>query len=281
MEVQAGGGRSASAVPVRGAGARTSAGRAVVRLLLGVVPLLLSACGAAGGSQRLDATRHHAGAGSLTVLAPTSLREPLGELADLYERQHPGSDVTLSFGTSRALTARVRQGAPADVLVTTDDASMQAVRDRVAGRAQVLARNRLALVHEPGNPLRFTGLADLARPGVRVVLPARTVPTGREARAALAQAGVSVAAVAEVLSEQAVVDTVRRGRADAGIAYVTDVRAVTGQVEGIDLPGVSNRYLGAVLTRAPHAEAAPRFLELVVGSQGRAVLERYGFLPPV
>ena len=216
----------------------------------------------------------------LTVFAAASLSESFPALGELYEKAHPGTDVVFSFAGSQSLVAQVLQGAPADVLVTADEATVQAASAELSAAAVALARNRLALVTEPGNPLGITGLADLEEPGVRVALAGPTVPVGRAARTALAEAGVEVQPVSEEPDVKAVVQRVRLGEADAGIAYATDLTAAEGDVGGAALPGISNTCAGGVLRSSAHPAAAAAFLELARSAEGQRVLESFGFLPP-
>ncbi len=214
------------------------------------------------------------------MFAAASLTEVFTELGAVYEQQHPGADVTFSFAGSQSLVAQIEQGAPADVLATADEKSAESVRSALAADPVVLARNRLAVVVERGNPLRLTSLADLQRPGLKVVLAGPTVPAGKAARAALTAAGVTVRPVSEELDVKAVLQKVRLGEADAGIVYATDVRAAGTDVTGLPLPGVSNAYPAAVLRDIPHEAAAQAFLALAASPEGRAVFARFGFLPP-
>lgn len=228
------------------------------RLLLALL-LVLTACGA-----RPDPP--------LTVFAAASLTEAFTELATLDD-----VPVELSFAGSQSLVAQVQQGAPADVVVTADEESMTALAGSVASEPVVLARNALAVVTERGNPLGVAALADLAR--VSVVLAAPAVPVGRAARAALDAAGVQVRPVSEEPDVKAVLAKVRLGAADAGIVYVTDLRAAGADVGGFPLPGAVNAYPGAAV-RGGRVDAAERFLDLVRSPAGQQVLARYGFAPP-
>lgn len=216
----------------------------------------------------------------LTVFAAASLTESFTELGDAYERAHPGAEVTFSFAGSQSLVAQVQQGAPADVVATADTASLDALTEELAGAPRVLARNRLAIVTEKGNPKGLRTLADLARPDVTLVLAGTAVPAGRAARSALERAGVSVQPRSEEQDVKAVVQRVALGEADAGIAYVTDVAAADGTVDGTDLPDVSNSYPAAVLRDAAQPAAATAFLDLAASPEGQRVLASYGFLPP-
>ena len=238
------------------------------------VLLLLPSCG--GGPDRAADPL----AGPLTVFAAASLTDAFGDLGRQYEAAHPGAQVTFSFAGSQSLVAQVQQGAPADVVATADTASAEAVSDRLDGPARVLARNRLAIVTETGDPLHLRTLADLARPSVTVVLAGPTVPAGRAARAALEQAGVTVQPVSEEADVRAVVQRVALGEADAGIVYATDLQAAQDDVDGRALDGVSNAYPAGVVRGSARRAEAQAFLDLALSPQGAAVLASYGFLPP-
>jgi molybdate transport system substrate-binding protein len=234
-----------------------------VRQLAALCLLLAAACGGGSTDDR-----------TLTVFAASSLTGALTEQAQLFERDHPGLTVRLSFAGSQSLVAQLEQGGPADVLATADTASMAAT-GLVASR--VFARNALAVVTAPGNPLRVRTLADLAQPGLRVVLAGPTVPAGRASTKALAAAGVRVRPVSLEQDVKGVVTKVRLGEADAGIAYVTDVTSADGAVDGTALPGVSNELPVAVVRRGTDAQ---QFADFLLSSRGQQVLRTYGFLPP-
>ena len=238
-----------------------------------VALLLLPAC-SGGDPQAAPAPE------PLRVFAAASLTDAFHELGREYERAHPGESVTFSFAGSQTLVAQVQQGAPADVVATADAASGQALAAELDGPAQVVARNRLAIVHAPGDPLGLDDLADLARPSVKVVLAGPSVPAGRAARSALEEAGVQVRPVSEEPDVRAVVQRVALGEADAGIVYVTDLRAADAEVDGTELPGVSNEYPAGVVRDSAQRDRARAFLDLALSERGRAVLSSYGFLPP-
>ena len=67
--------------------------------------------------------------GSLTVLAAASLTEVFRSLGTAFEAVHPAVEVTFSFGGSSALATQVEQGAPADVLASASQATMDLVVD--------------------------------------------------------------------------------------------------------------------------------------------------------
>lgn len=232
---------------------------------------LVAGCGSAGSpsGQPPNAATHR-----VVVFAAASLSSAFAAAGQAFQATHPGVKVTFSFAGSQTLVAQIQQGAPADVLATADTASMPAA---VLSKAHIFARNRLAVITAPGDPKHITSLADLGRPGLRVVLAGPTVPVGAAARRALAQAGISVTPVSLEQDVKGVVTKVRLGEADAGIAYVTDVASAHGAVAGTALPGITNSYPVAVVRPGADAQA---FVDFLLSPAGRAVLATYGFLPP-
>src|SRR5438045_9321174 len=87
----------------------------------------------------------------------------------------------------------------------------------------VFSTNRLQLVVGAGNPRGIHSLADLARPGLVVVLCAPAVPCGAYAAQALGKAGVTVHPASQEQDVKAVVTKVAPREADAGIAYQASV----------------------------------------------------------
>ena len=86
--------------------------------------------------------------------------------------------------------------------------------------------------------------------------------------------------------EQKVTDVrgkVSSGEADAGIVFATDAKAAGDAVETIAVDPekkLATRYPMAIVTDAPHAEAARAFIDLVLSDRGQAVLASYGFGTP-
>lgn len=238
-----------------------------------------AAVGATDPAAPTPAATPDAAATELTVFAATSLKRSFAEIGDTFARVHPGAKVTFSFAGSQLLATQVLQGAPADVIATADQGTIDKVVAELKAPAVVFAANRLAIATERDNPLGIAGLADLAKPSTKVVLGNDEVPVGKAAKKALAAAGVTVKPVSQEPDVGKVLSKVTLGEADAGIVYVTDVQGAQGKVCGIDLPGVSNVYPIGVLKGARHAAAAAAFVAFVQGPQGQSVLQRNGFTP--
>lgn len=234
--------------------------------------MLVSACGGADSAGPTD------GDGVLTVFAASSLTDVMAAMEPRYESAHRGVDVVVNLAGSSTLAAQVEQGAPADVFVSADAANLDRVRgDRPS---VVVARNRLVIAVEPGNPRGIASLADLARPDLVVVLAAPDVPVGGYAAEALARAGVTVAPASLEQSVRSVASKVALGEADAGIVYRTDVTALAGAIDGVDIPDDQNvvaEYPAVALTDRP---SSAEFVDWLVGDDARSILTAHGFDAP-
>jgi molybdate transport system substrate-binding protein len=224
------------------------------------------------------------GSRTVTVFAAASLTAAFQNIAATFEKAHPDLKVQLNFAGSPTLVQQIQQGAPADVFASADEANMQKLTESggIAGTPQVFARNQLQIAVATGNAKAITGLADLTKPGLTIALCGPTVPCGRYAAEAFAKAGLTPPAASQELDVKAVVSKVAMGEADAGIVYVTDVRAAGGKVMGVSIPESSNviaRYPMAVVKGAPNPAAATAFINFVLSPEGQRVLADFGFLP--
>lgn len=223
--------------------------------------------------------------GTLTVFAAASLTTTFTELGNGFEQRNPGASVDFSFAGSSSLATQIIEGAPADVFASADTATMRGVTDAdlVDGEPVTFATNTLAIAVPAGNPASVGSFADLARPGVRTVVCAPQVPCGAATAQVQRLTGITVTPVSEFLSVTDVLGTVSSGEADAGIVYVTDVRAAGSRVESVPFPearSVVNDYPIARVAGSQHGALAAAFIAFVTGPAGRAVLEAAGFGTP-
>ena len=249
-----------------------------------VFALVLAALCTACGNSAPASSGPSALSGTITVFAAASLTSAYTAIGRDFQAAHPGTMVKLSFGGSSTLVAQIQQGAIGDVFASADQANMQKAADAglVTGSPSIFAHNRLEIVVGAGNPKHIAGLSDLARSGLVVVLCAPVVPCGHYATQALHNAGVTVQPASQETDVKAVVSKVALGEADAGIVYVTDVKAAGAAVQGVPIPlsvNVVADYPVAVLKDSQNAPLARAFISYLLGA-GQPTLARYGFTGP-
>jgi molybdate transport system substrate-binding protein len=247
--------------------------------------LLLLGTAAGCGSDDSSGSSGSSEPTTLTVYAASSLTSTFTELGKTFAATHPGVKVSFSFGGSSDLVAQIQQGAPADVFASADTGNMDKAvsAEAVEGEPVDFASNTLEIAVPPGNPAGVTSLKDLAEPGTKVVVCAPEVPCGAATQEVEQSSNVTLTPVSE---EQAVTDVltkVESGEVDAGLVYVTDVRAAGDKVTGVRFPESSsavNTYPIAALSDSRHPDLARQFVDLVTGTEGRSVLADAGFAKP-
>jgi len=219
-------------------------------------------------------------ASNLTVFAASSLQPAFDQVATQLQGTF-NMTTTFNYAGTQTLTSQLTQGAQADVFASADTAHMTTVQNAglIAGTSQVFAHNKLEIAVERGNPKGIHSLADLARPGLVVVLADPSVPAGRYAQQALANAHVTVHPASLEPQVTGVLSKVALGEADAGIVYVSDI-VTSGKVDGIAIPDVQNviaEYPIAKLKSAQNAKGADDLITFLLSTKGQAILFGAGF----
>ncbi|MFE6734825.1 molybdate ABC transporter substrate-binding protein [Microbacterium sp. NPDC057650] len=247
--------------------------------------LLLAGCSGSPAAEPTATQTEDSLSGDLTVYAAASLSGAFDELAKEFTAAHPGVTVKpINYDGSSVLATQLIGGAPADVFASADEKNMAKVTDAgLAADPVDFAANVMQIVTAPGNPKGITDLASLTAKDLTVVLCAPEVPCGTASQTLLKNAGVTLTPASEEQNVTAVLTKVKSGEADAGLVYVTDVKAAGDAVTGVDIEGAdaaTNVYPIVALKDAPNADAGAAFVAFVTGDKGRAVLAEFGFQAP-
>ncbi|MGW7098032.1 molybdate ABC transporter substrate-binding protein [Streptomyces sp. NPDC054838] len=265
----------------------TRRGAAAAALTAALLVPALSACGAdkktaAASPSASSAPSTGTEAANLTVLAASSLTDVFKTAGAAYEKAHPGTKVTFSFAGSQELAAQVKQGAPADALVTADTKTMDGLKAET-GDATVIAKNRLVIAAGKGNPFKIDELKDLADSKIKVVLAAPEVPVGRYGKQILDAQKIEVKPVSQEPNVRAVLSKVELGEADAGLVYKTDSAKSGDKVVSVDIPDDQNAvasYPAATLKQSKNGAAAAAFVAWLSTPEAQKILQDAGFQKP-
>lgn len=222
--------------------------------------------------------------GSIVVFAAASLKPAFTQISQQFKTDNPGSGVDFDFGGSSELATQLTQGATADVFASADTAQMDTVtKAGLAGDPTNFASNTLVIVTAPGNPKNIGSFADLAKPGLNLVICQKPVPCGSATQRVEDSTRVRLNPVSEELSVTDVLNKVTTGQADAGLVYVTDAHSAGSKVTTVNFPeatGAVNVYPIGVLKKAPKPTLAQKFVALVTSDAGQKILAQSGFAKP-
>lgn len=169
----------------------------------------------------------------------------------------------------------------------------------LTGPAVPYVTNDLTIMVPKGNPAHITSLADLAKPGVRLVMPNPAFEgVAGQIESSLKKAGgdALVAAVYKtgVANGTTILTHIHhrqtplflmQGLADAGVTWKSEAifqEQAGHPIEGISIPADVNTtaiYAGAVVKGAAHPAAAKAWLAFIHSPKALAIFESYQFKP--
>jgi molybdate transport system substrate-binding protein len=228
------------------------------------------------------------------IAAASSLKGLLDEFAATFERQ-TGSKLRLVFGGTTNLVRQIEQGAPYELLLAADEASVQRLADKrhTSGPPVVFALGQLSLIV----PQAQSGLADRGLPGLLPHIQKGTIkrfaianpelaPYGQSAQQALQKAGLWDAIQPRLMLAENVAlaaSFVAMGGAQVGIVS-TSTALLPGLAKSVRAAPIAAdlhapiRHAGAVLKNAGPA-AMVAFAALTAPAQ-QARFVAHGFSAP-
>lgn len=229
------------------------------------------------------------------VLAASSFTDVAEPLEALLEDEL-GLDVRFSFGSSGSFVEQIDQGAPADVVITADTATMVRLEDAdLVAPAVSLVRNELIIVTADTAAGRSIGtLADLdanVDGAAIVVVCTSSAPCGAATDELLDITGVVLSPASREPNVRATLTKVLLGEADAAIVYRSD--AVTHpELRAVEIDGGNVSVTGrvaVVLDNDGQADDAQepdeqstgdRIVDVLTGERAAALLAEAGFSAP-
>ena len=221
---------------------------------------------------------------SLLVYCGAGMRKPMDEIGSLFFEEY-GIPINYNYAGSNTLLSQMELTQMGDVYMPGatyyfDIAKEKGITDyeqRVAYHVPVIAVPK-------GNPAGITSLADLAKPGVTVIL-------GDSKAAAIGKLGDKILEENEIYDAVAN-NTIARGatvnelvvytsmkQADASIIW-EDLVVNSEKMEIVEIPREQNIIkiipIGT-LTFSEKKDAATKFVDFVASPEGKAIFEKHGF----
>jgi molybdate transport system substrate-binding protein len=232
--------------------------------------------------------------GRVRVAAAADLNLALGELIARFRATHD-ADVAVSFGSSGTFYAQLLNRAPFDMFFSADleyprQLAARGLTAPDSGFTYGIGRLVLWAPASSALDIEHLGLQALVRTPVRHLAIANPehAPYGRAAVAALRSAGVYDAVRPALVYGENVAQAlqfVQSGAADAGIVALSLALApgVKDTGRAFEIPEALYPRMeqgGTILSWAADLDAARAFRAFVLGADGRAILQQYGFSLP-
>jgi molybdate transport system substrate-binding protein len=236
---------------------------------------------------------------TLTIAAAADLQFALPEIGDLWHRANREFGIKTTFGSSGNLFAQIANGAPFDVLLSADDRYPRELVRQGRARADSLfyyGTGRLALWLPGAGPdlqgdAQRIGLKVLLTPAIRKIAIANPdhAPYGVAAVEALRYYGIYEEVSSRLVRGDNATQTaqfVQSGGANAGLIPLSLALSAAMKASGWYwvVPAGAHaavKQAGVILERSSRLDVARRFCRYLVGDEAQAVLEQFGFEPPV
>lgn len=230
-------------------------------------------------------------ADSLQVWSCGGLAEAFMEVNDLYEKKQ-GIQINYTGAFAGALGKSLLGGATTEVFagrVLDLAKKLRAAEKMIYFRP--LCFTEYVVITPLGNPAGIQSLQDLAKPGVRVILPLGASPPGGDAvMGILKKANIDQAVLGNMIEkESCVVKMMSKIIGGAGAASIVERRVTcmdrfAGKVNIIPIdeaffpPGPRTFTIG-VMKYAQDRELADDFVNFVCSDEAQAIFQKRGFIP--
>ena len=257
------------------------------RILLAAAALWLAAgCGGDGGNAGGARPPGGQPAGSIFVYCAAGVKEPVEEIAKRFTAE-TGTKVEITYANSGQLLGQIETTRLGDVYIPGDVgfADKAAEKKLIAGQPRAFCWFVPVIYVRKGNPKGIREVADLARPGVKLVLADKSAAVGQIQAQLFRKNAVDEEAIRRNLaaSPPTVTDValaVKLGSADAGIVWDAHGQFAPDEAEAVAIPAGKNvisQVTACALAGAKNRPGADAFLEYLVSEKGRAVLRAKRF----
>ena len=246
----------------------------------------------------------------LRIFVASSLTNVVANMTSEFETAN-NCHLIVNSASSSALYAQITAGSPCDVFMSADTKwTVQLNNSALLYNNNYVnfTTNSLEMIIAPGNPKSITSVADLAKPGVKVVLADPSIPSGSYTNTTCfkidstwgnlsspayitngSYVNFNATMHQNVVSYETTVENVvgkvslNVGTADAGIVFVSDAvyGNMTGsQVQFIPIPASVNTigtYGIGIIGSTNQSVLAQKFADYWSTQQGQTLLTQFGF----
>ena len=229
-----------------------------------------------------------ANAAEIQLLGSTAMREALDELVPHFEKQ-AGHKVAMSLYPAATLVTKVKEGAPADIVMTTPDnlAALMSSRHLVEGTRVDFAHARVGVAAKAGAPKPDIGTPEALK---AAFLAAKSIgisrgPSGVHLLNAMAKIGIADQVKAKMVQPDLGVRVgtlVADGKAEIGVQQIGELLPIPGILYIGPLPGELQTVIVYGMGRSANAkqwDAASTLVKFLTSPAVAPMLKKIGLDP--
>lgn len=224
----------------------------------------------------------------LTVAAAANLQFVFTEIGQRFSEETEYK-VTFSFNSSGNLAHQINNGAPFDIFASANISYIDKLEAQgllLPNSRQIYAQGQIVLAVNKQSGLNVTQFNDLLNPRIRKIAIANPehAPYGEAAMHVLQNIGLWKQLQPKIVYGENVLQAlqfIKTGNAEAGIVSlaIAGVEEITYTIVDDSLHEPISQAI-AIIKTTKHQAVAEEFMKFVNSSQGRVILERYGYRAP-
>ena len=223
---------------------------------------------------------------TIHVAAASDLTPAFTEIGSRLGSSKPIKTV-FTFGSSGLLSTQIEQGAPFDLFASASEGFVDRLESQglvLQGSRQIFAQGRLVIWQRLDAATPVNSLEDLAKPTVRRIAIANPehAPYGLAARQALESKNLWEVAKEKIVFAENVAQAFQFAQTgNVDVAIVAQSLATRPQGRAIPVEPAAHAPIDqtlCILRRSQQPEVCRQFVEFLVSADGRAILQRYGFV---
>jgi len=251
-------------------------------LLLVVLVTAFAGCSAKKEAPKAETPK---AAVSLYAYVGANLKDPVTELAQKFEQQ-TGVKVEMNFNNSGALLNQLETTKKGDIYLPGTVSFVEKAKEAgyIENTAGPLAYTTPVIITPKGNPAKITKIEDLAKAGVKLVIPDKEATAiGKTAFKIFKKLGIDAKVEKNILASMEtpakVVAAITMGQGNAGIVEISNTVKAKEKIEVVEIDPKINISEGipvATLNCSANKEQAAAFMNFAA-KEGPAVFAKYGF----
>jgi len=216
---------------------------------------------------------------TMQVYCGAGMTKPFEEIAKSF-KEETGCEINIVYANAAQIQTQIKTTEEGDLFIAGSADELKPVEEYVADRKDIV-KHIPVLVVKKGNPLSITGLNDLAKEGVEVVLgDADATPIGKIANKAFSDLGIlkSVNVVARTTTAPEIFTALSVGECDAIIVWKENVSGSDMEiVNTADLDAYIKTVPAASLKCSKNTEALNEFIAFLDKDKAKDIWKNYGY----
>jgi molybdate transport system substrate-binding protein len=251
-------------------------------LLLLVLVTAFAGCSAKKETPKAETPK---AAVTLYAYVGANLKDPVTELAQKFE-QKTGVKVEMNFNNSGALLNQLETTKKGDIYLPGNMSFVDKAKQagHIENMAGPVAYVTPVIVTPKGNPAKITKVEDLAKDGVKLVIPDKEATAiGKTAFKIFKNAGIDAKVEKNILASMEtpakVVTAITMGQGNAGIVEISNTVKSKDKIEVVEIDPEINMVEEipvATLKYSANKDQADAFMKFAT-EEGPAVFAKYGF----